>query len=92
MTNQLSTQITKMKKRIKHLFPEDGYHTVNVLEDSKFGGFYVGVEISGDNSYYHISAAGIVKEVNKNREIIVKIGSVGTVLLSGIIRGGKSNV
>jgi len=39
MANQLSTQITKMKKRIKHLFPEDGYHTVNVLKDSKFDGF-----------------------------------------------------
>ena len=89
MTNQLSTQITKMKKRIKHLFPEDGYHTVNVLEDSKFGGFYVGVEISGDNSYFHISSSGIAKEVDKNREILVKIGGIGTALLSGIVRGGK---
>jgi len=89
MANQLSTQITKMKKRIKHLFPEDGYHTVNVLEDSKFDGFYVEVEISGGNSYFHISSSGIAKEVDKNREILVKIGGIGTALLSGIVRGGK---
>ncbi len=41
MANQLSTQITKMKNVLNILFPEDGYHTVNVLEDSKFDGFYV---------------------------------------------------
>jgi len=82
------TAVQRMKERIKHLFPEHGHHTVNVLEDSKSGGFYVEVEISGGNSYFHISASGIVKEVDKNREILVKIGGIGAVLLSGIIRGG----
>ena len=89
MTNRLVTQIARMKERIRHLFPEYGHHTVNVLEDSKFGGFYVEVEISGGNSYFHISSSGIAKEVDKNREILVKIGGIGTALLSGIVRGGK---
>jgi len=40
-------------------------------------------------TYFHISSSGIAKEVDKNREILVKIGGIGTVLLSGIVRGGK---